>query len=429
MRIAVVGGGVSGITAAHILQRSHAVSLFEANDYLGGHTNTVTIPSGPDAGAAIDTGFIVLNDKNYPLLHRLLAQLGTAVRWSDMSFGYHCESDDFTYAGTTLNGLFAKRSNLLSWRFLRFLREISLFCHSAQLDLTQDRLGQRTVGQYLHDKNFSKELREHYLIPMAAAIWSTSDVDTLEFPIEMLVRFFGNHGLLSLRDRPHWQTVVGGSSAYVKAFQQRFKGEIFLNAAVVSISRNSLQSSAQSLEPTVTLKFVHQEQQIERQFDRVIVATHADQALKLLLDPRPEEFALLSPWRYQANRILLHTDESVLPSNKRAWASWNYRRERQASSSRPVAVTYHMNRLQGLKLTNQYLVTLNPQRQIDSQRIVREIEYSHPVYNEQSLRAIANKRVLPTTETFFCGSYCGYGFHEDGVSSGVEAAKHFGLEL
>lgn len=418
LNIGIIGGGVAGITAAHILSRSHAVTLLEKNDYVGGHTNTISLPEGPDEGIGIDTGFIVCNDRNYPLFHRLLDQLGVKLRPSHMSFGYYDEISGLQYSGPEINGVFAQRANLLNFRFLGMLLDMDRFHQSARRDLHKGILLTMTMGQYLVKGDFGKAFIRDYVIPMGSAIWSTSPAEMMEFPAASFVRFFDNHGFLTFTDRPQWQTVAGGSRAYVQAFLSLFKGEVRTQTGVRRVTRK----------PDGVILETKQGEILE--FDRVVLACHADEALGILGDPSPEETSALFPWRYQANRAILHTDESVMPPLKRAWASWNYTRERELSPVPLVSVTYDMNRIQGLKTSRRYFVSLNRQRPIGPGKVIKEISYTHPVYSRE---AVETQPKLPALNgvrnTYFCGSYFGYGFHEDAVKSGVEVARCFDLDL
>ncbi len=417
-RIAVVGGGVAGIVAAHLLQRQHEVCLFEQNDYLGGHTHTIEVNEGPDAGLAVDTGFIVLNDRTYPLFKRFLADLDVATRQSEMSFGFQCHQSGLVYAGTDFNGLFAQRRNLVNPGFLRFLMEIVRFSRQARADLARGELAPLTLGQYLAQGGFSSFMVENYLVPMAAAIWSTPTLRVTDFPAESFLHFFDNHGLLAFRNRPTWRTVVGGSHAYVKAFLRNFRGSLQLEAPVRAIRRSAEQ---------VRLTLANGE---SLSFDQVVIATHADQALQLLQDPTEAERRLLSPWRYQKNHTVLHTDASLLPRQAHAQAAWNFTREAEIDGDQPVFVTYDMNRLQGFTAARHYCVTLNRREAFAPGSVLAEMDYHHPLY---SFAALATQAELPQlngrNRTCYCGSYFGYGFHEDAVRAGAAAAQTFGIEL
>jgi len=415
-RIAVVGAGVAGITAAHLLQRIAHVTLFERNRRLGGHTNTIQIEDGPDAGTPVDTGFIVLNDQTYPLFHKLLDQLNCPVRYSDMSFGFSSEKTGFYYAGTGLSGLFAQKRNLIRPSFYRFLGDILSFGKKAMTDLDLDAVGSVTLGEYT--RNLKPETLNNYIIPMAAAIWSATQNDILQFPAKTLLSFWRNHGLLSLKNRPRWQTVTGGSHQYIKSFARSFCGQIRLDVDIQTIRREK---------NGVTIILRDGETSL---FDEVVIATHADEALALLESPTGDERTLLGAWKYQSNRTLLHTDISFLPRNRKAWASWNYIERANVSPDSPVPVTYNMNLLQGLNTLDTYCVTLNPDREPAPGSLIRDINYQHPIYD---ISAVSTQDKLPglngLNRTYFCGSYFGHGFHEDAVRSAVNMAQMFGVEL
>lgn len=410
-RVAVIGGGVAGIVAAHRLQKTHDVTLLEQSDYLGGHTHTIAVPDGPDAGTPIDTGFIVFNEATYPHFIRFLEELGVPSRRTEMSFGFQCVQSGLVYAGNDLNGLFAQRSNLINPQFYRFLLEIGRFSRQATLDLdTGQDLG--TLEQWTRRHRFLPYMVENYLKPMAAAIWSCPAGQVAAFPARAFLLFFRNHGLLSFRNRPSWRTVSGGSWSYVKAFTGKFTGTIRLGAGVERLDR------------TDDGVLVTCKEGVRERFDQVVIATHADQALQLLGDPTPEERRLLGPWRYEANSTVLHTDLSVLPPMRRAWACWNFRREAGKGADRPVYVTYGMNLLQGLTTQRQYLVTLNRPGNYDESTVIARMIYHHPVYTADSMATQPELSSLNgVNHTWFCGSYFGYGFHEDAVRSSVQAVN------
>ncbi len=416
-RIAVIGGGVAGITASYLLQRRHDVVLFDAHEYLGGHTHTFVIPSGPDEGTPVDTGFIVLNDKTYPLLHRLLNELGVAVRDADMSFGFYSKPRGFCYAGTGLNGLFADRMNLFKPSYYSFLKGIIQFGRLARVDLETGIDPGMTMAAYMQHRRVPRRIIDDFVIPMAAAIWSAPREDVQTFPALTLLRFWHNHGLLSMDDRPQWQTVVGGSHAYVKAFRHTFRGEIRLNNPIRSITRS---------DSGVTVSDASGNREA---FDLVVIATHGDEALKLLADPDEAETRLLGAWTYRENETILHSDVSFLPPMRRAWASWNYVELEGDQDDRPVPVTYHMNRLQGLDVSEEYCVTLNPNRPVADDRILYRVMYTHPVYNEPAIRSQQELRdINGRRRTLYCGSYFGYGFHEDAVRSASDAVTRIGID-
>ncbi len=414
--IAVIGGGVAGLSAAFLLQEKFKVTLFEKNDYVGGHTNTIVIPSGPDAGTPVDTGFIVLNDRTYPTFHRFLQRLGVSARASDMSFGFYDEGTGLQYAGSDLNGLFAQRRNLFRPDFHRMLWDIRRFGKEGLEDLKRGATAP-TLGKYLESKRFSKEMIDRYLLPMGSAIWSTPPGEIWEFPTETFLNFFKNHGLLDLSDRPQWQTVVGGSQSYVRAFLKAFRGEVRKGSGVSSLRREG---------EGVVLRQGNREER----FDKAVVAAHADEALMLLEDPSDEERRLLGAWRYQDNHTVLHSDVTVLPPNRRAWASWNYVAEKDAPPGGKTSLTYYMNRLQGLTTQKTYCVTLNRSVPPREEETIREFFYHHPTY---SLASVKSQSELPrlngVRNTYFCGSYFGYGFHEDAVKAGVAVGRSLGVDL
>ena len=415
MRIAIVGGGVAGITAAYLIQRNHQVSLYEKNGYIGGHTHTITIPNGPDDCTPVDTGFIVLNDRTYHILNRLFSELGVSILKSDISFGYSHEKTGFQYASSNLNSLFAQRRNLLAPGFWSMLAEILLFNRMVLHRLQKGLLEDLTLGQFLRRFRFSGRFREQYLFPMVAAIWSAPDVAVERFPMLTFAHFFDNHGLLTIHRHPQWYYVAGGSHTYVKAFLDQFQGKVFTRSDIVSMQRSN---------GGVTIKDADGATQT---FDRVVIATHADEAYRLLADPSDDERRLLGAWRYSTNQTYLHTDLTWMPSNRNAWASWNIIRGTRSDSGLPVTLTYHMNRLQRLKTRNHYLVTLNPFRPIAEEKIIAQMAYTHPVFTFDSLETQAGLPGLNgVRNTFFCGSYFGYGFHEDAARSGVEAAAAMG---
>jgi len=408
-RVAVIGGGVAGIVAAHLLQKPYDVTLLEQGDYLGGHTHTIPIPDGPDAGTPIDTGFIVFNEATYPHFIRFLDELGVPSRQTEMSFGFQCLQTGLLYAGNNLNGLFAQRSNLFKPHFYQFLLEIGRFSRLAMADLDAGSdLG--TLEQWVVRHRFMPFMVENYLKPMAAAIWSAPTGQVAAFPARSFLLFFRNHGLLTFRNRPSWRTVSGGSWSYVKAFTDAFTGTIRLQAPVQRLHRTV---------DGIRIEFADQPPQ---HFDQVVIATHADQALRLLADPTTEEQRLLGPWQYEANQTVLHTDLSVLPSSPRAWSCWNFRREAGKAADQPVYVTYSMNLLQGLTTQKHYLVTLNRPSGYDESQVIARMVYHHPIYTVDSM---ATQALLPTlngiNRTYFCGSYFGYGFHEDAVRSSYQA--------
>jgi predicted NAD/FAD-binding protein len=410
MRIAIAGAGVSGLVAAHLLHPEHDVTVFEAGPYAGGHTNTIEVPTarGP---LAVDTGFIVFNDRNYPRFEALLAELGVASQPSDMSFGV--SDGDFEYASTSLNGLYAKRSHALSPVFQRMVLDVPRFQRAARALL--DAPEQPALREWLATLGLSDAFVERVIVPQAAAVWSADPEQMWTFPARFLVEFFDNHGMLGLRGRPNWRTVRGGSKRYVEALTAAFADRIRLSTPVRSIERfeDRVEVTPAGGEPEV--------------FDEVVVAAHADQALAMLADPTPQEREILGAFPYQANEAVLHTDRGLLPRRRRAWASWNYHLEPDASG--PATVTYHMNRLQSLDADEDYCVTLNRTGAIDPRKIIRTIAYAHPVYTVEGHAAQRRyDEVGGRNRTHYCGAYWGWGFHEDGVASAHRAVAALGRE-
>ena len=418
LSMAVVGGGVAGITASFLLQDKHEVTLFEKNDYVGGHTHTVTLASGPDQGLRVDTGFIVMNDRTYPLFTRLLSRLKVKREETDMSFSYYCKGTGLQYGSSSLNSILAQRKNIVNPVYWKFLFEITRFFKTVRRSLVEGSLGRVTLGEFIREQGFSNRLRDQFLLPMSAAIWSASDRDMGRFPMEAFARFYENHGLLSVGDHPQWYFVKGGSRSYVDAFLNQFPGDVCTGAPVKFIQRK---------DDGITLTL---SDGTRKDFDAVVIAAHADEALQLLEDPSSEEKRLLSPWRYSKNRVILHTDTSLLPTNIRARASWNTIREPGHRSTFPVTVTYDMTRLQNLDTNTTYCVTLNPARPIPDRHILASMLFTHPVFD---FSAMDTQTGLPDLNgqrnTWFCGSYFAYGFHEDAVRSAVQVGRHFGVDL
>ncbi len=415
--IAIVGAGISGITCAHLLDAAHHVTLFERESRLGGHTNTIEVPS-PEGPVAVDTGFIVCNPRTYPLFYKLLDQWGVRLRDSDMSFGYSCDKTGLKYVGPSLRDFAALPSKFFDRRLLRLFREQKRFNKRAARDLQSGNLADLTLGEYLDRIDASPHFREHYLIPLAAAVWSSPFSEMLSFPASTFIRFFENHGMLDLKSRPTWQTLVGGSHAYLKAFSSRFRGTVRLQCPVAGIQRT---------DDAVHLHLASGEVDT---FDRVVMATHADVTTRLLRDASDVEKAALSAWTYHANPMQLHVDASLMPADRRLWASWNYHRREQFSESEPVPITYYMNRLQGLTGTQDYFVSLNAGDHIDPAKVIASADYAHPGYSNRSIAA--QQTLLEqngTRNTYFCGAHLRYGFHEDGVYSAVQVARHFGVDL
>ncbi|MGB2710881.1 MAG: FAD-dependent oxidoreductase [Conexibacter sp.] len=417
MKIAIVGAGVSGLVAAHLLHPAHDVTLFEANDYAGGHTNTVPVEAG-GALHDVDTGFVVCNDRNYPQFLRLLERLGVATQPSDMSFGVADAIGDFEYNGASANGLYAKRSHLLSPSFQRMLLDLVRFNRAARRLLAGAEAGAADVSlrDFLAQGGYSEPFVERLIVPQAAAVWSADPAQLWTFPARFLIEFFDNHGVLGFRDRPQWRTVTGGARRYVEAIVRPLGERVRLATPVRAIAR---------LADHVAVTPVGGEPE---RFDHVVVAVHADQALALLADPSERERELLGAFPYQPNDVVLHTDRGLLPRRRRAWASWNYHlAEREIG--RPT-VTYHLNRLQSLHADRELLVTLNRSEDIRREHVLRRFRYDHPVFTPAGVAAQRRWRELDGADrTSYCGAYWGWGFHEDGVASATRACERFGVAL
>jgi uncharacterized protein len=412
VRVAVIGGGVSGLVAASLLARRHAVTLFEADERPGGHVRTVAVDT-PEGALAVDTGFIVFNDRTYPSFTRLLDRLGVASRDTEMSFSVRCDRTGLEYNGTSLDGVFADRRHLVSPSFLGMLRDILRFNRDAADQAA--RIGAASVRGFLDAHRYGRRFRDHYLLPMGASIWSCPAGAFLDFPIAFVMTFFANHGLLQLRDRPTWKVVRGGSARYVDALVAQSAADLRLASPVHGLSRHAdgvLVRSARGVE----------------RFDEVVLGCHADQALRLLDDPSSLEQHVLGAFPYAANTAVLHTDADWLPRRRRAWASWNYRVP--ADDAALPAVTYHMNRLQHLDTTRQYCVTLNPSAAMAAGAEIARFTYTHPVFSAGRIAAQAQHGALIRRgRTSYCGAYWGYGFHEDGVRSALAVTAAFGEGL
>jgi predicted NAD/FAD-binding protein len=412
MKIAVVGAGVSGLVAAHLLSRAHEVTVFEANDYAGGHTNTVRVDTAHET-QWVDTGFIVFNDRNYPNFERLLDRLGVPSQPSDMSFAVTDEAGDFEYSSTSINGLFAKRAHLATPWFHRMLADVVRFQRAARELLRGEGAGP-SLGDWLESERYSRPFIDRLIVPQAAAVWSADPRQMWSFPARFMAEFFDNHGMLGLRDRPQWRTVAGGSHRYVEALTRPLGERLHLSTPIRAIHRH---------DDHVTLTPAGGE---PARFDEVVIAAHSDQALAMLADARPRERELLGAIPYQPNEAVLHTDAGMLPRRRRAWASWNY--HLLAAPSGKPAVTYHMNRLQSLRSDREYCVTLNHTAPIDESRVIAKIAYAHPVYTREGHAAQAcHGEISGHDRTHFCGAYWRWGFHEDGVMSAVRVAERLGV--
>jgi uncharacterized protein len=410
MKVAVIGAGISGIAVAHRLHRTHDMTVFEADGRAGGHANTVRVDTAYETHH-IDTGFIVFNDRNYANFERLLADAGVASQASNMSFSVADENGDFEYNGASPNGLFAKRAHLATPWFHRMVIDLARFNRAARELLSRDDEGP-SLGDWLERRRFSRPFVERLIVPQAAAVWSADPAQMWNFPARFMVEFFDHHGMLGFANRPRWRTIRGGSHNYVRALIAPWRERLRLATPVRSVRRFDDRvevHAAGALEP--------------ERFDHVVLATHSDRALELLGgDATDSERSVLTAIPYQRNEAVLHTDSGMLPRRRRAWASWNYH-----LLSRPtgrVAVTYHLNRLQSLTATEEYCVTLNRTEAIDPEKIIRKIDYAHPMFTKAGIKAQARHAEIDgRNRTSFCGAWWGSGFHEDGAASGVRVAE------
>ncbi len=410
MKIAVIGTGIAGNVVAHRLHRSHDITVFEAGDYVGGHTNTIDVGHAGQR-FAVDTGFIVFNDRTYPNFIRLLDELGVVSQPSDMSFSVKCERSGLEYNGTSLNALFAQRRNLLRPSFHRMIRDILRFNREAPA-LLHSEDDAATLGEYLEENRYSRQFIEHYIVPMGAAIWSADPRRMYVFPARYFVRFFHNHGMLSVNDRPVWRVIRGGSKQYVERLTAGFRDRIRLASPVQWVRRRAthVELKPRGGEP--------------ERFDHVFIACHSDQALSLLADASALEREVLGAIPYQENEAVLHADASLLPRRRLAWAAWNYHILDRAQDR--VALTYNMNILQTLKAPVQFCVTLNNSDAIDPGKVIKRVVYHHPVYTRAGVAAQARQaEINGIGRTYFCGAYWRHGFHEDGVVSALAALGHF----
>lgn len=414
LSIAVIGSGISAMSAAWLLTQRHDVTIFEKLGRLGGHSNTVVVsePSGP---VAVDTGFIVYNEATYPNLKALFTHLDVDTVPSDMSFAVSADSGRFEYAGTDINGLLAQRSNLLRPRFWSMTRDILRFYKEAPRHLAEGLPADMTLGEYLARHRYGRAFIRDHLLPMAAAIWSSPTVDMQAYPITSFLGFFINHGLLLLSDRPQWRTVRGGSRRYLERMLADARYGVKLGCGAAAI-----RTTADGVEIRDDFSQTHR-------FDHVVMGCHADEALALLDEPTAEQRRLLGAFRYQENQAILHRDPALMPRRRAAWSSWNYLTRKGRDDNRDVCVTYWMNKLQPLTTDRNYFVTLNPVRAPRADLVEREITYMHPVFDAGATAAqTALWSLQGQGNLWFCGSYFGYGFHEDGLQAGLAVAEQLG---
>lgn len=413
LNIAVIGTGIAGMSAAWLLNQRHSVTVYEKNDRIGGHSNTVDAIT-PAGKTPVDTGFIVYNERNYPNLTALFKFLDVPTKDSEMSFSASLDNGGFEYAGTDVNGLFGQRTNIVRPRFWRMISNLMRFYKSAPVFLNDPESDEVSLGDYLRQEKYNDGFLKDHLLPIGAAIWSTTPAEMMNYPAKAFIRFFESHGLLLIRNRPQWRTVDGGSREYVKRLTDPFKGNIRFGG-VQSVRRTEGHVRVEESCGDVGI------------FDHVVIATHADEALSLLADPVQEEKNLLGVWRYSKNRAVLHTDPYLMPKRKQVWSSWNFIEGGKRDEDRNLCVTYWMNRLQSLDPGHPLFLTLNPNREPATSKTLREFEYTHPVFDTAALKSQQHLWSLQGKQrTWYCGSYFGYGFHEDALQAGLAIAEQLG---
>ena len=414
-RIAIIGSGISGLTTAYLLHKSHEITLFEANDYIGGHTHTVKVAQG-EQSYDIDTGFIVCNDRNYPNFLKFMDKLNVAMQPTEMSFSVRNNPLGLEYNGHNLNTLFSQRRNLLRPKFYRLIRDILYFNEAAKKAIEEGIAENITLDTFVNQQSLSDIFKNNYLLPMAAAIWSCSMEQAGEFPLHFFLKFFLNHGLLDIKNRPQWYAVKGGSKAYIDPMTSGFKDQIRLSTPVNSVVRDDSWIEVNHATGKET-------------FDQLVFACHSDQALDLLKNASIEEKAILGELLYQQNDVILHSDASLMPKKSLSWASWNFLAGEQEHND-PTLVTYCMNILQGIASDQPFLVSLNARHKIDPEKIIGEYDYTHPVYSVAGMKAQSRRNEISGVgRIHYCGAYWYNGFHEDGVRSALDIGEKFGASL
>ena len=406
MKLAVIGSGISGLSAAYHFSKNHKVDLFEQDDHFGGHSLTYDIKE-EDKVVPVDLGFIVFNEQTYPNLISFFRELDVPFEKSNMSFSVSVKGSNVEYGGSGLNAIFANKKNLLNLKFLKMINEIISFYKKAP-SLLNHNLSEDTLGNYLEKSKLSKYFIEYHIIPMVAAIWSMPFEKAKDMPLKLFLNFFINHGLFKLKNRPQWYTVTNRSRAYVNKVLEKISGEVFKNYKVSKILR-----SENNVRISIGNEYLD--------YDHVILASHADQSLKILEEPTSEEDKILKRFSYVSNKAYLHIDENLMPLRKSAWSSWN-----SITKDNRTCITYWLNKLQNLKTSKNYFLTLNPVEQINNNKILKKIDFTHPYFNKENVKLQKDLHKLQGKKrTWFCGSYFGYGFHEDGLKSSIELFKKF----
>jgi predicted NAD/FAD-binding protein len=413
MNIAIIGSGISGLTVGYLLSRKNNITVFEKNDYIGGHTHTHLLEY-KNKSYSVDSGFIVYNERTYPNFIKILDQLNVKRQITRMGFSVKSEINNLEYAGHSLNGLFAQRSNLLKPSYLNMLKSMLRFNRQSRKDLTQ-LSPHLTLGQYLGNNNYPETFIKNFIIPIGAAVWSTKPTDMMDMSAVFFIRFFENHGMLQIIDRPNWWVIKNGSKSYVKSITKPYHDKIRLSTPVLSVERVDSKIKIRSGQNNASEEF----------FDAVVFATHSNQSLRLLKDPSKFENEILGAIPYQNNKAILHYDDSILPKRKNAWSSWNYLLDQD--KNKPVSLTYNMNILQGIDCERTFCVSLNSEELIDPKKILKRLDYEHPLFNIKGLEAQKRKREISgINNTYYCGAYWRNGFHEDGVVSALDVCADFG---
>jgi len=411
MKTAIIGTGIAGMGCAHFLHPQDELTIYEQNDYAGGHTNTVTVDED-GTPVYVDTGFMVFNFVTYPNLFRLFEEIKAPIKKTDMSFSVQHLPSGLEYSGSSLNHLFAQRKNIFNLRYIKMLAQIGRFNKESIRILDDPKYANYSIGQYVKEFGFGEDMLWKYLVPMSSAVWSTPMEQMLDFPAVTLIRFFLNHGFLGLDTQHQWYTLEKGSQSYRELLIKPFKDRIHVNRKAISVIRKDGKVIVKASDGS------------EELFDRVIIAAHGDQALAMLAEPTVAEQRLLANFKYQYNKAVLHTDESIMPKTKLAWSSWNYRIKAKNGSLVPSTI-YWMNRLQGVSDKKNYFVSINPHDDLNEKKILLELDYEHPLFDVPAINAQAELQTLNESgPVYFCGSYFGYGFHEDAFASAVELSGH-----
>ena len=410
MKIAVIGAGISGLTAAYYLSKKHRVDLFEKEDKFGGHANTIKVAYKPNKEIPIDIGFMVFNKQTYPNLINFFSENKIEIEKSDMSFSVTVENSEVEYCGKGLGGIFSNKKNLFNPKFIKMFFEIlSFYKNCEKIEIKE--IKSITLGDYLKEIKISEYFINYHIIPMVSAIWSMPPYEATQMPLSFFLSFFKNHGLFKIKDRPQWYTVTNRSKTYVDKIIDQVSGEHFKNYNINKITRNDL-----------GVKIFYGEENEFFDYDKVVLATHADEALKIIENPTQDENFILKKFKYRANNAVIHFDESVMPKNKKAWCAWNSSMD--STNNEKTAVTYWINKLQNLKIDKDIFLTINPFKEIPKDKIFKKVAFTHPYYDTEALANQSNLyKIQNKNNILFCGSYFGYGFHEDGIKSSIEMLK------